>query len=300
MARKPITRRDFLKVAAVLPVAGALLPTGSDGQESGKKSAGSRVKVVLIRDRDVLDDKGRVRYEVMERMMDRAVCGLLGTSSPLEAWGLMIKAEDTVGIKTNVWNYLPTPKELEEYLKKRVMGCGVPEDRIGISDRGVLNHPIFKKATALINARPGRTHHWSGMGTCIKNYIMFVPRPWEWHADSCANLAKIWFLPEVKGKTRLNILVMLTPLFHGIGPHHFSKQYVWPYCGLIVSQDPVAADATGLRILQARRKEYFGEERPLQPNAHHIFFADTRHHLGVSSAERIELVRLGWQEGILI
>ena len=51
---------------------------------------------------------------------------------------------------------------------------------------------------------------------------------------------------------------------------------------------------------EARRREYFKEERPLQPSPHHIFLADTRHHVGVSSPDRIELVKLGWTEGLLI
>ena len=74
---------------------------------------------------------------------------------------------------------------------------------------------------------------------------MFHDRPWTWHHDSCADLGGLWNLPVVKGKTRLNVLVMLTPLYHGRGPHHFSRQYLWPYRGLIVSTDPVAADSTG-------------------------------------------------------
>jgi hypothetical protein len=300
MKKRAITRRDFLKKGAGLPLACAFIPGVFEGKSQQQVQQTPKVRVVLIRNKDILDDKGKPRYEVIEKMMGEGLCELFGTSNPQEAWRQMIKADDVVGIKTNVWNYLPTPKELEDYLKKRVMECGVPEENIAIADRGVLSHPVFQKATALINARPARTHHWSGMGSCIKNYIQFVPRPYEWHGDSCADLAKIWFLPEVKGKTRLNILVMLTPLFHGIGPHHFSKQYTWPYCGLILSQDPVAADATGLRILQEKRKDYFGEERPLQPVPHHIFLADTRHHLGVSSPARIELIKLGWQEGILI
>ena len=138
------------------------------------------------------------------------------------------------------------------------------------------------------------------MGCCIKNYIMFVPKPSDYHGDTCADLATIWNLPHVKDKTRLNVLVMLTPLFHGIGPSHFRKEYTWEYKGLIVSQDPVAADATGLRVLQAKRRDYFKEDRPLQPMPPHIFLADTRHHLGVSGEDRIELVKLGFDEGILI
>jgi len=93
---------------------------------------------------------------------------------------------------------------------------------------------------------------------------------------------------------------MLTPLFHGIGPHHFSRKYVWEYNGIIVSKDPVAADATGVRILQAKRMQHFGRERPLQPPAKHIFLADTRHNLGVSDPGKIELIKLGWRDGILI
>ena len=67
-----------------------------------------------------------------------------------------------------------------------------------------------------------------------------------------------------------------------------------------MGQDPVAVDAIGVRILQAKRRQFFGEERPLQPPAKHIFVADTKHKLGVSDPNNIELIKLGWQEEILI
>jgi len=233
-------------------------------------------------------------------MLDNAVATLFEESSPVEAWKKIIKPSDIVGIKSNVWRYLPTGKEVEQAIERRVRDAGVPPENISIDDRGVLRNPVFKKATALINARTSRTHHWSGVGSCIKNYIMFVPVPSAYHGDSCADLAKLWYLPHVKGKTRLNILVMLTPLFHGIGPHHFSRKYTWEYKGFLVGQDPVAVDATGVRILEAQRRLYFGRERPLQPPAKHVFLADTRHHLGVSHPDQIELIKLGWKERILI
>jgi hypothetical protein len=93
---------------------------------------------------------------------------------------------------------------------------------------------------------------------------------------------------------------MLTPLFHGIGPHHYSSRYVWPYAGLIVSTDPVAADATGARIIEAKRNAFFGGSRPISPPPLHIAAADTRFGLGYSSPERIELIRMGWGDQILI
>ena len=174
------------------------------------------------------------------------------------------------------------------------------EDRISIDERGVLRNRVFQGATALVNARRMRTDRWSGVGGLMKNYLMFTPQPSAWHGDTCADLAGIWDLPVVKGKTRLNVLVMFTPLFHSVGPHNFSKEYTWAYKGLIVSLDPVAADATGLRVIQAKRREYFGDDRPLQMDPHHIQLAETRHHLGVADPARIEVVKLGWTEGMLI
>ena len=93
---------------------------------------------------------------------------------------------------------------------------------------------------------------------------------------------------------------MLTPQFHSVGPHGYSPEYIWPYKGLIVSTDPVAADSTGLRIIEAKRKEYFKEDRPLSPPAKHIELADTRHHLGTADVKKIDLVKIGWDENILI
>lgn len=297
MKKKVITRRDFLRTAAISALAGAIpFPVGC----TAKKITSEKARVILIRDKEALSLSGRHNHEVIQKMLDEAVTVLLGEKDPVEAWRKLVIPSDIVGIKSNVWSYLPTGRAVEQALKRRIMDVGVSEKNISIGDRGVLRNSVFKKATALINARPARTHHWSGMGTCIKNYIMFVPWPSQYHGDSCADLAKIWYLPRVKGKTRLNVLVMLTPLFHGIGPHHYSRKYVWEYKGLLVSQDPVAVDATGVRILQAKRREFFGKERPLQPPVKHIFLADTKHNLGVSHPDLIELIKLGWQADILI
>lgn len=297
MKKKVLTRRDFLRVTAVTPFAGMVVLKGKPGQEI---KAETKAKVVLIRDKNALVSFKKPNPDVIQRMLDDGITKLLGEKDPVMAWKKLVRPSDIVGIKSNVWRYIPTTREVEQALKQRIMDAGVLEENIGIDDRGVRGSPIFKRATALINARPARTHHWSGMGGCIKNYIMFVPSPQAYHGDSCADLATIWKDYNLKEKTKLNILLMLTPLFHGIGPHHYSKKYVWEYNGILVGQDPVAVDATGVRVLQAKRRQFFGEERPLQPPAKHIFLADTKHHLGVSHPDKIELIKLGWKEGILI
>jgi hypothetical protein len=298
MNPRMFTRRDFLKVAAAAPLAGAVRP-GPLAAGPGPVGA-DKVRVVLVRDPGPLGPGGAPPPAVVQRMLDDGVRALLGETDISKAWKSLIRPDDVVGIKTNSWRYIPTTAEVEQAIKRRVLDAGVGEDRIAIDDRGVLRNPVFQRATALVNARPMRSHHWSGVGSLIKNYIMFTPQPSAWHGDTCADLAKIWELPEVKGKTRLNVLVMFTPLFQSVGPHNYAKEYTWEYKGLIVSRDPVAADATGLRIIQAKRKEFFGDDRPLPMTPHHIQLADTRHHLGVSDPARIELVKLGWDEGALI
>jgi hypothetical protein len=297
MKKKTISRRKFIRDSAAAMAAGtlALAFPGKQGAQAAPKT-----KVVLIRDKDVLDENGAVKADVVQRMLDEAVKTLLNEKDAAAAWKRIVRPDDVVGIKTNVWRALPTPVPLEEAIRSAVLAAGVKAETISVRDRGVLSDPVFMKATALINVRPMRTHDWSGLGTLLKNYIMFVPDPPRFHPDSCADLAALWQLPEVKGKTRLNILVMLTPLFHSVGPHGFNPAYVWSYSGLLVGLDPVAVDATGARIIQAKRREFFGEERPINPLPKHIELADTRHHLGTADPGKIELVKLGWQEGILI
>jgi len=291
------SRRDWLKLSALSTLAGyfflrfpgKLFAKGTDKSE-----------VILIRDKEVLNNDGNPDKRILSDMMDKALTTLTGINNPSDAWKSIIKPDDIVGIKSNEWGHLPTPKALEEILKERVLNAGVREQNISIRDRGILKDPVFQKSTALINARPMRTHNWSGVGTLIKNYIMFTDKPWTYHPDTCADLAKLWKLPEVAGKTRLNILVMLTPLFHGTGPHHFNKEYIWKYYGLLIGFDPVAVDSVGVRILENKRKEYFGEERPLNPPAKHILLADTRHKLGNANPEKINLVTIGCKEEILL
>ena len=290
-----ITRRDFLRIGAAATVGGLIgLPRPAAAEATGKS------RVILIRNKDVVAASGGTRAEVIEQMLDQAVTALLGTPDPVTAWEQLVKAKEVVGIKSNAWYQLPTPRSLEAAIQGRLLQVGVKKENVSADDRGVLSNPVFQRATALINTRPMRTHYWSGLGTLLKNYIMFTPRPSDYHDNACENLGAIWHFPQVKGKTRLNILVMLTPQFHGVGPHSFSKEYVWNYCGLIVSTDPVSADATGASIIQKKRDAFFGARKPISPPLNHITAADTRFRLGNSRPERIDVIKLGWDENILI
>jgi hypothetical protein len=291
-SRRPISRRQFIKSASA---AALFTPLLFSGQERTASLGSGKSRVILVRDPNVLDENGMPRQAVVQEMLDTGLKALTGQPDPQSAWKTLIKPADIVGIKNNRWPYLRTTAEVENAIKKRIMEVGVKETNISVDDLGVLQNPIFQKATALINARPMRSHHWSGVGSLIKNYIMFIPEPISIHPDSCADLASIWDLPVVKGKTRLNVLVMFTPQFHSFNP-----KYVWKYYGLLLGFDPVAVDSTGLRIIEAIRREYFGDDRPLNPPAKHIAIADTKYHLGTADPEKIELVKIGYDTGIFV
>ena len=115
MKKNIVSRRDFLRDSAALAVAGSLyfnLPAKLFAQ------AEQKTRVVLIRHKNLLNEKGIPDNTIVEQLLDEAVTTLMGEKDPLSAWKQLIRSGDVVGIKTNVWNYLPTPAELEKAIKK--------------------------------------------------------------------------------------------------------------------------------------------------------------------------------------
>ncbi len=289
-----VTRREFVRGAS-LAFLGAAVRFPQE-----KANALRTSRVVLVRREDALDALSKVNEDVIQQMLDEAVMKLLDQASPAKAFGLLVRPGETVGIKTNVWSYLPTPPEVERCLKRRLVEAGIKEEDIGLDDHTVRTNPLFQKATSLLNVRPLRTHYLAGVSGCLKNYIMFAESQPDLHPDSCADLGSLFFLPQVKDKTRLNVLCALTPQYYGRGPHHFNRRYVWAYKGLIVGQDPVAVDAVGLKIIMVKRRQELGPAQEIPPVPKHIQVADRKYGLGVSDLGRIELIRLGWTDEALV
>jgi hypothetical protein len=303
-----LTRRDFLRGTATAALAAAFGVPAAVSRASGPArladAAGAaapvaekRARVVLIRNAAAVADDGALNADVVSHMIDEAVAKLLGVNSADAAWAQLLKPADIVGIKSNVWAPLRTPVAVEEALRRRFLAAGVSADNVRVTDRDARR--LLADCTALVNCRPARAHHWAGIGGCIKNYIMFSDNPAQYHPNACENLADVWNLPGCKGKTRLNILLLLTPQFVCRGPHNFDPKYIWPYRGLVASLDPVAVDAVGAHLLHLKRMAVFGEEQPGTPTSH-IGFAETKFGLGVADLNRIDLVKLGWADDILL
>ena len=295
------TRREFIKGAAVGTLGIAL--SGKDGiafvhsmESDGLSAAESATsKVVLIRNEKAIGEGDVVNPAVVQEMMDVAIKEFSGEADALKAWGKFIKADDTVGVKFTRcgWMRHHTEQSVIDAVVKRAGEAGVPKDRIFAQDGGL---PVAK-CTALINVPSVKVHTLTGIAVSLKNYINFSSQPSKYHAPS-TNLGEIYLFPEVKGKTRLIVVDMLRPYF-GPGPQ-INPLHRWNYYGLMVSNDPVAVDSLCLKICQAKRNLFKGEEWPITPPPDNINAADKNYKLGTSDLSKINLLKLGWDKDILI
>jgi len=127
---------------------------------------------------------------------------------------------------------------------------------------------------------------------------MFSGCPACYHRENSAKLREIWYLPEVKGKTRLVLVDALFPLCDR-GPQ-VNPRYRWAYNGLIAGTDPVAVEAVCLRIIEEKRRDLRGEPWPISPPAVCLEAADKVYKLGTSKLEEIKIDLVGWQKDHLL
>jgi len=86
--------------------------------------------------------------------------------------------------------------------------------------------PRRAAACSVLIGLPALKAHWlTGIGTVMKNYIMFSGKADNYHDANSAKLGEIWLRPEVKGKTKLVLVDALRPLCDK-GPQP-DPRYMW-------------------------------------------------------------------------
>ena len=90
MGHKNLTRREFIRTGALATAAGAVLINSPDA------IFGRQVKtrVVLVRNKNLLDNLNKPKADVVLQMLDDAVTTLLDINDPVEAWKSIIKPDD--------------------------------------------------------------------------------------------------------------------------------------------------------------------------------------------------------------
>jgi hypothetical protein len=290
--QKGLTRRDFIRgtVGATLAVSVLRVPWA----KASEKAAGPSL-VTVVRDKNVMDAGFKVNSNILQSMLDRTVLQVTGKRKIREAWADLVKPDDIVGLVPTP-HLNPTHEELVDVVKASLMKeVGIPEKNI-IMAQGGKRRP--GKCTALISM-PALKGHWlTGIGTVIKNYIMYSGRPSNYHQEKSAKLGEIWHIPEVKGKTRLVLVDAIHPLCDK-GPQS-DPRYKWAYNGLIAGTDPVAVETVCLKILTEKRHALRGEPWPISPPPICVEAADKVYGLGTSKMEEINITHFGWEGDLLL
>jgi hypothetical protein len=250
--------------------------------------------VTLVRDQRALSASHEVDVAVLKEMLAETVTRVTGKANARDAWRALVAPEDVVGLVPTP-HLNPTHDEVIAAVRTALVDAGIPADRIRLAQGGPGK---AETCTALISLPALKAHWLTGIGTVLKNYIMYSGHPSHYHDDNNDRLGEIWLKPHVKGKTRLVLVDALRPLCDK-GPQP-DPRYLWDYKGLIAGTDPVAVEAICLKIITAKREALRGEPWPLSPPPLCVQMADKRYGLGTCKMDEIRLERAGWAEGALV
>jgi uncharacterized protein (DUF362 family) len=154
-----------------------------------------------------------------------------------------------------------------------------------------LSKILTRNVDVLINVPVLKDHDGAGVTIALKNMYGVIHNPNKYHPDGCnPYIADLNMLPEIRSKMRLTICDATTAMYEG-GPG-FKPEHSWKCNSLLVSQDPVALDATGWRMIERKRAEKGLKTLEAEQRAPHYIqtAADREHRLGQCDASRIELV----------
>jgi hypothetical protein len=286
-----LTRRDFIRGTVGATLGASILGISwSNGFGDSPRSS----LVTLVRDQKAMSDDMVVNQDILKKMLDQAVLQFTGEKKIKDAWLAIVKPEDKIGLVTTP-HLNPTHQELVDAVQSSLIDIGIPREQILMAQGG----PDKVKACTVLISLPALKAHWlTGIGTVLKNYILYSGNPRNYHQENSAKLGEIWNLPFVKGKTKLVIVDALHPLCDK-GPQ-LDPRYKWAYNGLIVGSDPVAVETVCLKIITEKRRALRGEPWPLSPPPLCVEAADKVYKLGTSKMEEIKIEHFGWAQELLL
>ncbi len=265
------SRRSLLRCLA----AGLLPPAAS-------------ARVVIARDDAIRQSSAR-----MLGLVDKAVAAFYGRDSAAEAWKLVAKPGEVVGLKVNclagkgastsvvlvdavcerlrqagirdivIWDRLNDDLENAGFRLTRRDGVKVMgNDTLGYeSDLAVygsagslMSKTLTRAVAAVINMPVLKDHGIAGVTMALKSFFGAIHNPNKYHLNvGDPYVADVYMLPPIRQKTRLAICDAISPQYEG--GQSYMPQWSWPHNGLLVARDPVALDTVGWRIIEEKRAE---------------------------------------------
>jgi len=261
----------------------------------------------------------RLHENALLTALHRALCLAVKVEKPAEAWRRLVGPDDVVGIALDAVGFEPLgtgaplagqlvrslgqadvarervvligpPTRVAETLGTRPCTFGWQSEPTQVGDIQVKLAAVLEQVTVLVNVPTLATDNVCGIAGCIKNASLpFVQRQGPFYEQACTpHLADLLAVPAIRSKLRLHIVNGLRGVFDR-GPLVY-RECIWPYAGLLVSTDPVAADTVALDVLNARRAEAglpaIGDDRGRLPHVH----AAAKRGLGTDDPDYIRIV----------
>lgn len=243
----------------------------------------------------ILGEKGTPDPAKLEDALGKAVARAAGAKDAVDAMRRLFRPADVVGIKVNCIagkGLSPDPR-LVALLAQWLTLAGLPKQNVVVwerTDRELVKagyaiqrektgvrcfgtEDDYEKAprewgaggscfarvlagefTALINVGVLKDHDLAGISAGLKNWYGVIHNPNKHHDGGCnPYIHHLAAFPLIRDKLRLTVIDAMAPQCHG-GPAR-QPRWSWPYHAVLASTDPVAIDAVGWSVIEARRKE---------------------------------------------
>ena len=151
---------------------------------------------------------------------------------------------------------------------------------------------LTQRSNVLINVPVLKDHDGAGVTISLKNMYGVIHNPNKYHPNGCnPYVADLNMLPEIRSKMRLTICDASTAMYEG-GPG-YKPEHSWNANTLLVSNDPVALDYTGWRIIERKRAEKGWKTLEAEDRAPRYIAtaADAEHRLGTNDPKKIKIAR---------
>ena len=167
-------------------------------------------------------------------------------------------------------------------------GWGYEEVAVAPGGASVHLSKILARCTHLINIPVLRDHPTIGVSLSLKNHYGSVDSPVSLHGPNFTcepHIAELNALDPIKKKQRLIVLPALVGVYEG---HHSPPQF--EYNGLIASQDSVAVDYVGYKIIEEQRVNH--DLRALEKTGRYLTYIDTSAKLGLGTNDPNNMERI--------
>ncbi|HVO62676.1 MAG TPA: DUF362 domain-containing protein [Terriglobales bacterium] len=220
----------------------------------------------------------------------QAICERLQEAG-IKAGDIIIWDRDTEEMEHVGFRAATAPNRVQCFGTDRV---GYEEELSAFGSVGSrLSKILTQRCDVMVNVPVLKDHEGAGVTIALKNMYGVIHNPNKCHPNGCnPYIADLNVVPAIRSKMRLTICDATMACFEG-GPG-FKPQYAWKENAILVSQDPVALDYTGWRIIERKRADKGLKTLAADGRAPQYIAtaADERHRLGTNNPQRITAVEL--------